>query len=186
VDEEMAEWSMSDMKAVLAELSSLGPSVPIFVIAHSMGNRVLMRAYNDLLNDDLKKRRAFKEIILTAPDIDADVFKKQIAPTLLGGSVPHVTLYASSNDRALVASRKLHGGYVRLGESGSEITVLTGMDTVDASHVKTDFLGHSYYGDSNTVMSDLFYLIRERLKPDERFALEQVRSPLGNYWQFKH
>lgn len=185
VDEQMAEWSISHMKAVLADLANLGQGVPVYVIAHSMGNRVLMRAFKDLLDEDLRRRHTFREVVLTAPDIDAEVFKKQIAPTLLSGLVPHVTLYASSNDVALAASRKVHGGYVRLGESGPDLTVVSGMDTVDASHVKTDFLGHSYFADNSTVMADLFYLIRKRLKPGERFALEPVRSPVGDYWRFK-
>jgi esterase/lipase superfamily enzyme len=155
----------------------------VYLIAHSMGNRVLTGAFKDLLTEDLTRRRAFREIVLTAPDIDADVFKKQLAPAILGRG-PRVTLYASSQDVALAGSRKVHG-YRRLGETGSELTVLPDMDTVDASNVKTDFLAHSYFGDSRTVMADLFYLIRKRLKPDERFALEPVHSTGGDYWRFK-
>ena len=183
-DEQAAEWSMSFMKGVLADLASLGPGVPVYVIAHSMGNRVLTRAFKDLLEEDLTRRRAFKEVVLTAPDIDADVFKNQIAPSILGKG-PRVTLYASSNDLALAGSRKLHGDFQRLGESSPAIMLLADMDAVDASNVKTDFLAHSYYGDSRTVMSDLFYLIRHRLKPEERFSLEQVQSPVGKYFRFK-
>jgi esterase/lipase superfamily enzyme len=149
-----------------------------------MGNRVLTRAFKDLLVEDLTKRRAFREIVLAAPDIDADVFKKQLAPSILGKG-PRVTLYASSNDLALVGSRKLHGDFQRLGESSPAIMLLANMDAVDASNVKTDFLAHSYFGDSRTVMSDLFYLIRKRLKPEERFSLEPVQSPAGKYFRFK-
>ena len=175
---------MPDMEKILADISSLGPGVPVYVIAHSMGNRILTRAFGKLLGKDLTKRRAFKEIVLTAPDIDADVFKREIAPEVLGKG-PHVTLYASSHDIALAGSRTLHGGNRRLGESVPEVSVLHDMDTVDASNVKTDFLGHSYFGDSGTVMADLFYLIRKRLEPNDRFALETVHSPGGNYWRFK-
>jgi esterase/lipase superfamily enzyme len=183
-DEQAAEWSAHDVKTVLAELASLGPDVPVYVIAHSMGNRVLTRALKDLATQDRTQLAAFKEIALTAPDIDADVFKREIAPAVLGKG-PRVTLYASSNDVALVASRKLHGGYRRLGESDPEVLVMKDMDTVDASNIKTDFMGHSYFGDSGTVMADLFYLIRQRLKPAERFALEPVHSTGGDYWRFK-
>jgi len=182
-DEQAAEWSIPMMKEILADLANLGGGVPVYVIAHSMGNRVLTRAFKDLLDEDLTRRRAFREIVLTAPDLDADVFKKQLAPALLGRG-PRLTLYASSHDLALVGSRKVHG-YRRLGESGSELTVLPDMDTVDASNVKTDLLGHSYFGDSTTVMSDLFYLIRKRMKPQERFALEPMHSTAGDYWRFK-
>lgn len=183
-DEQAAEWSVPQMKELLKQLSSLGANVPIYVVAHSMGNRILTRAFKNLLDEDLTKRRAFKELILTAPDIDAEVFKTQIAPSILGVG-PHVTLYASSQDQALVASRKFHGGYERLGESEPTVTILPDLDTIDASRIRTDFLGHSYFGDSSSVMSDLFYLIREGMKPHERFALERLSSPAGDYWRFK-
>jgi esterase/lipase superfamily enzyme len=189
VDEQNAEWSIADMKTVLASLATVAPGTPIYVIAHSMGNRVLTRGFKALLDEDRSKRRAFSQVVLAAPDLDADVFKRDIAPTILGRSGgPRVTLYASSNDKALMASRDLHGGYNRLGESGKNLVVLPNLDTVDASSVSTEFLGHGYFADSTTVVSDLKYLIHESLKPQERerFSLDPVKDlALGLYWRFK-
>jgi esterase/lipase superfamily enzyme len=186
VDEQAAEWSIPDMKEVLSSLATVAPGVPVYVIAHSMGNRVLARGFKALLDEDLNKRRAFKQIVLAAPDIDADVFRRELGPAILGKG-PRVTLYASSNDKALQLSRTAHGGYRRLGESGDGIVVMRDLDTVDASNVSTEFLGHSYFGDSSTVMSDLVYVIQKSLSPQERvsFALEQVRAAIGVYWRFK-
>jgi esterase/lipase superfamily enzyme len=186
VDEQAAEWSVPDMKDVLGSLATIAPGTPVYVIAHSMGNRVLTRGFKALLTEDPGKRSAFRQIVLAAPDIDADVFRREIGPAILGKG-PRVTLYASSNDKALVASRKVHGGYKRLGESGDGIVVMSDMDTVDASNVSTEFLGHSYFGDSTTVMSDLIYVIQKSLPPQERarFALEPVRAAIGQYWRFK-
>jgi len=61
------------------------------------------------------------------------------------------------------------------------------LDTVDASDVRTEFLGHSYFGDSGTVLSDLVYLIHERLRPQERerFSLDPVKNLAIVYWRFK-
>jgi esterase/lipase superfamily enzyme len=187
VDEQAAEWSIPDMKAVLASIATIAPGAPVYVIAHSMGNRVLTRGFKALLEDDPGKRRAFKQIVLAAPDIDADVFMREIAPAILNKG-PHFTLYASSNDKALAASRGVHGGYRRLGESGENIIVLSGLDTVDASSVDTEFLGHSYFGDSGTVVSDLKYVIRKSLPPEKReqYFLERVQNTtIGLYWRFK-
>jgi len=187
VDEQSAEWSVPDMKEALAGLVAAAPDTPIYVIAHSMGNRVFTRGFKALLAETPAARTPFKQIVLAAPDIDADVFRREIAPAILGQG-PRVTLYASSNDKALAASRGVHGGYVRLGESGKDIVVLQGLDTVDASGVSTEFLGHSYYGDSNTVMSDLKYVIRKSLPPEqrERFVLERVKdAAIGLYWRFR-
>jgi esterase/lipase superfamily enzyme len=185
-DEQAAEWAIPDMKAVLSELAGLDSAAPIYVIAHSMGNRVLTRGLAKLLEDSAtrSKRKQFREIVLAAPDIDAAVFKREIAPAILGVG-PRVTLYASSNDKALAASRIVHGEYRRLGEGGDLTLVLPGMDSIDASHVTTDLLGHSYFGDSTTIMSDLFYLIRNRAAPNERFRLGPVSSPAGRFWRFK-
>jgi esterase/lipase superfamily enzyme len=187
VDEQAAEWSVPDMKEVLGSLATLAPNTPIYVIAHSMGNRVLTRGFKEMIASDPSRRVPFKQIVLAAPDIDADVFKREIAPAILGAG-PRFTLYASSNDKALAASRGVHGGYVRLGESGRDLVVLQGLDTVDASAVSTEFLGHSYFGDSGTVMSDLKYVIRKSLPPEqrERFVLERVKdAAIGLYWRFR-
>ncbi|MBL8324835.1 MAG: alpha/beta fold hydrolase [Rubrivivax sp.] len=186
VDEQAAEWSIPDMKAVLSSLGSIAQNTPVYVIAHSMGNRVLARGFKALVAEEPKKLAAFRQIVLAAPDIDADVFRRELGPAILNKG-PRVTLYASSNDKALVASRKVHGGYKRLGESGDGIVVMSGLDTVDASTVSTEFLGHSYFGDSTTVMSDLIYVIQKSLPPQERtrFALEPVRAAIGQYWRFK-
>jgi esterase/lipase superfamily enzyme len=186
VDEQAAEWSIPDMKDVLASLGTIAQNTPVYVIAHSMGNRVLARGFKALVAEDAKKLAAYRQIVLAAPDIDADVFRREIGPAILGKG-PRVTLYASSNDKALIASRKVHGGYKRLGESGEGIVVMRDLDTVDASSVSTEFLGHSYFGDSSTVMSDLIYVIQKSLPPQERtrFALEAVRAGIGEYWRFK-
>jgi esterase/lipase superfamily enzyme len=188
VDEQAAEWSIPDMKAVLASLATIAPGAPIYVIAHSMGNRVFTRGFKALLDEDPGKRRPFRQIVLAAPDVDADVFAREIGPAILGKG-PRVTLYASSNDKALAVSRGVHGGYRRLGESGKDLVIMQGLDTVDASTVSTEFLGHSYFGDSDTVMSDLKYVIRKSLPPEQReqFALERVRdAAIGQYWRFKN
>jgi esterase/lipase superfamily enzyme len=187
VDEQAAEWSIPDMKAVLASVATIAPGTPVYVIAHSMGNRVFTRGFKALLEEDPGKRRAFRQVVLAAPDVDADVFMREIGPAILNKG-PRFTLYASSNDKALAASRDVHGGYRRLGESGSNIVVMPGLDTVDASTVDTEFLGHSYYGDSGTVVSDLKYVIRKSLPPEqrERFVLERVKNAaIGLYWRFK-
>ena len=124
--------------------------------------------------------------MLAAPDIDADVFRRDLAPSILGKG-PRVTLYASSRDKALMASRDVHGGYRRLGESGDNLVIMKGLDTVDASMVSTEFLGHSYFGDSGTVLSDLKYVIRKSLPPEarEQFSLDPVQNAVLVYWRFK-
>jgi hypothetical protein len=59
------------------------------------------------------------------------------------------------------------------------------METVDATSVTTGFLGHSYYAESRSLISDLFYLLRERRPASERFALVPVEGSAGIYYRFK-
>ena len=186
-DEQAAEYSYFDMKTVLVSIATIAPGTPVYVIAHSMGNRVFAHGFKGLIDEAPGSRRAFRQIVLAAPDIDAQVFTRDIGPAILGKG-PRVTLYASSNDKALMASRSFHGGYRRLGESGANLVVMRDLDTVDASTVSTEFLGHSYFGDSGTVLSDLKYVIRKSLSPEERerFSLERVKTAVvGLYWRFK-
>ena len=122
-----------------------------------------------------------KEVILAAPDIDADVFKRDIAPALIGDG-QLVTLYASSKDWALKASKKFHG-YVRAGDTGPSLTIVPGVTTVDSSEVDTDFLGHSYFADSTSIIADIYEIISGLLKPEDRTRLVAVNGAQGSYWK---
>jgi esterase/lipase superfamily enzyme len=95
-----------------------------------------------------------------------------------------VTLYASSKDLALVASKKVHG-YARAGDSGQGIIVVPGIETVDATQVDTSLLGHSYFADTQTVLADMFYLIRDGKRAGDRFGLRPVETQSGRHWEFK-
>ena len=180
-DENNNEWSIPDLKKVLGALAEASQDSEIYLIAHSMGNRVATRALAQLLTEKPELRQRFKEIVLIAPDIDADVFARDIAPVLVKGET-RVTLYASRNDKALKASQKLHG-FPRLG-GANPIAILPGIDTVDASDVETDMLGHSYYADAKTVLSDIFEVINLRRPINVRRWVSQVLSTAGRYWKF--
>lgn len=148
-----------------------------------MGNRALTHAIASLLTDMPTLRNRLKEVILTAPDIDADVFKRDIAPALTATG-RSVTLYASSEDLALVASKKVHG-YPRAGDSGQGLVVVAGIETIDATGTDTSLLGHSYFAETRSVLSDMFYLIRNGQRADQRFGLRGIDTQAGRYWEFK-
>jgi esterase/lipase superfamily enzyme len=94
-----------------------------------------------------------------------------------------VTLYASSRDKALALSKELHGGW-RAGDSGDHIVVVPPIDTIDVSNVDTSFEGHVYFGNNASVISDLFYLIRDGKRPSERFGLVAKKLDGKPYWMF--
>ncbi len=121
-------------------------------------------------------------VMFAAPDIDAGTFRQLAAA--FRGKASRFTLYASSNDLALEASKLVHGES-RAGDAGADLVVLDGIDTVDASTVDTALLGHSYFGDERTLLSDLFVLVRSGAGPDDRPSLEALDRGGPRYWGFR-
>ena len=179
VDEANNEWTQSNLKQFLDDFTSKTDAENIFLIGHGMGNRALTRAFGQLVTEKPTLRNKFREVILSAPDIDAEVFKRDIVPQI----VP-ATLYASSTDEALTRSKKFHQ-YARAGDAGAGLVIVGGIDTIDATNVATDFLGHSYFAESRSVISDLFYLIKDGKRAQDRFGLVEGNTAAGRYWVFK-
>jgi esterase/lipase superfamily enzyme len=183
IDEQTIEWAQTNLKMFLATFLTLPHVQNVYLIAHSMGNRALTRAVTSLLTEKPSLRERLKEVILAAPDIDAEVFKRDIAPMLIS-IIMSITLYASSEDRALVASKKVHG-YPRAGEAGERLIIVPGIETIDATGMDTSFLGHSYFAEGRSILSDIFYIIRNGHRAAARFGLYGVDTPSGRYWVFK-
>jgi len=179
-DEAVVEWTVPHLRWLLEDLAKKIGATTIHLIAHSMGNRAMTGALRSM---SVEKRSTlpphFKEIVMAAPDIDAGVFK-QIADSI-HSSADRITLYASSKDEALLASKEFHGA-PRAGEGGKNIVVVPGVDTIDASAVATDLIKHSYFADSTSVVADIFNLIKNELPPTKRFGL--FPSVDQRYWVF--
>jgi esterase/lipase superfamily enzyme len=182
VDETNVSWAAPHLLSFLTEVAQQSGAQRIHLIAHSMGNRALTSALRDLSLMQKSDRPTFDEVVLTAPDIDADIFVNDIAPAIVK-TARRVTLYSSSNDEALIVSKKVHG-YPRAGDSGSQLVVLPGIDTVDVSAVDTSLLGHTYYGDNSTVLADIFELLNASKPADQRQWLHPERLGILKYWVF--
>lgn len=176
------EWSQGYLKIFLEDFLKTSGAQDIYLIAHSMGNRGLTRALSSIIAENPSVTTKIKEIILAAPDIDADVFKKDIAPVLVKIKKP-ITLYTSSNDLALQASQ-MFSSYPRAGQAGSSMVVLSGIETINASNVPTDLLGHSYFSGTPDVLSDIFQIIHEGARPDKRTKLRAVVKDGQTSWEF--
>lgn len=184
-DEQNIQWSKNNLELFLEDFFTKSKAEKIFLIAHSMGNRSLTRALGDLLKEKPDLAEKLEEIILTAPDIDAEVFKRDIAPPLIASSRP-ITLYASSTDLPLIGSgSKLIHGFPRVGDSRKGIVIIDGIESIDATGVDTSFLGHSYFGSTRSVLSDIHYIVKDGIRAGKRFGLEEVLDLKGRYWKFK-
>lgn len=181
-------WSKENIKRFLKDFVEKSTAENIYLIGHSMGTRGLTEAYVELIKEHPELRFRFREIILAAPDIDVQIFKRDIAPALK--QTNNTTIYASSEDVALMLSSMVHMQASRLGDSREGIHVFPGIESIDATNVKTDFLEHSYYGDSESVVADIQELIatgkragKREQKPEKKKLIR--RSTNGFYWEFK-
>ena len=184
VDETNAVWTIPNLKRFLLAVAERSGAKSVHLIAHSMGNRPLTASLQALANEFPDGPPLFREVILTAPDIDAEVFRRDIAPAIIR-TADHVTLYASSNDKALNASKQFHG-YPRAGESGQNLVIVPRVDTVDVSAVDSSLIGHTYFGSNDSVVADMLDLLASSKPPDRRRWLKSEWSKIhqSKYWVF--
>jgi len=153
----------------------------IHLIAHSMGNRPVTGALKELYRERPEFRGRFREIILAAPDINREIFVRDLAPYIVTPDQP-VTLYTSSRDAALLASKKVHS-FARIGDARDGVTPLPGFEIVDASNVNTSLLNHSYFADATSVLSDIFKLLKNGERASQRSGLTGIDHADGVFWE---
>jgi esterase/lipase superfamily enzyme/Tfp pilus assembly protein PilF len=157
----------------------------INVLAHSMGNLIAVDALANYARTSNPVQIA--HLVMAAPDVDRDQFLAlvPVARAIVGG----MTMYASSADRALVASRELAGGVPRAGDvpAGGPI-VLPNVETIDVTAMGEDIFGlnHSVFADSRDVMEDISALIRLNLPPPRLVQIRPVPDPpaAALYWRY--
>jgi chaperonin GroEL len=181
-DEDSVRLTVPRLLGFLKNLREIGITT-IHVVAHSMGNRALLDVLEKIptigQDDSL-----LGEIIMAAPDIDAELFKESVAK--IKGKARRYTLYGSASDRAMFLSKRAHAGNPRAGDGGKDVLVIDGVETIDATLVGEDMLGlgHSYYSKKRPVLSDLFYLIRESIPAARRDNLQEKYLGTLKYWVF--
>lgn len=180
-DEGAIQWSRPHLRRFIEDVCTTSNADVVHLIAHSMGSRALVEVVEALSKASLPKN-TLKQLIFAAPDVDSGVFQ-QVAK-VLSTTCARVTLYASDRDKALKLSKTIHG-FPRAGEAGTGLVIVPGVDTIDASLVDTDFLGHSGFATDAPLMQDIFYIVQHGHAPNQRFGLDQRSCPLGTYWSFK-
>jgi esterase/lipase superfamily enzyme len=159
----------------------------VSIIAHSMGNQLLLQVLRNLDRSNPEVAR-IDQIILAAPDVDRDSFAFLAAQ--IRGVGHGITMYASSNDVALGISRRFAGGVPRAGDVpiGVGPIVVVGVDTIDVSALSTEYLAlnHSSYAEKTGLLKDIELVLRTGVRPPEiRLPLlERVTGSLGDYWRY--
>lgn len=161
----------------------------INIIAHSMGNRALMEALRRIANNPERLAKLdIKQVIFAAPDVEQSRFEeiaKQIRQTAQG-----ITLYASSSDKALMASKEAHLGLVRAGDVPASGPLITpGVDTIDVTAAGANSfwsLDHSVFAEKSHIITDIKLLMETGVRPpDQRFGVFKPKTvAAGTYWRY--
>ncbi len=181
-DEASIEASERAITDFLVDFAMRSGARKIHVIAHSMGNRGLLRALQRIAaNAETRGHVKFGQIFLAAPDLDRDLFL-DLADLYVQHS-ERTTLYASDADLPVHLSAKLHGapraGYFE------PYTVAPGVDTVAVPDFDLDMLGHGYFAQADALLHDMFTLTRHGKPPVERQRMIAVTHAGEQFWKLR-
>lgn len=169
----------------------------IHLLAWSAGARVLTRAFRILRErhpdeslESMGERLRIGTAYFAAGDVQADDFIPEL-PTI-NALANRIVVTMTSNDEALVASRRVMGGGSRIGEQTQQLSkeqremILRKekLEFVDVSRESEsrgfDITGHRYWFKHPWASTDVLLAIRTDLEPEER-GLEQGESPVEWY-----
>ncbi len=148
----------------------------VHVIAHSMGNRALLRAIEQITHRGLSTKVG--QVFLAAPDVDRDVFVR-LAP-LYARIAERTTLYASDGDRAVQLAAVLadapRAGYFE------PYTIAPGVDTVAVPDFDIDLLGHAYFAQAEALLHDMHGQMLADRPPGRQRRMDEAKDGDKTYW----
>lgn len=183
-DRNSAQLARGPFVEVLELLAGRPNVQQIHILAHSMGNEVVLDALAHCKSDAAALKLG--ELVMAAPDVDRDVYKTiAVSARKL---TKRMTLYASAADRALLASKVLAGDIPRAGDVPDDgPIVLDSIDSIDATALGEEIFGlnHSTYARSLSILNDVLLLLEGKAPPR---VIEINSVPDGaippKYWRY--
>ncbi len=197
-DYESSVFAVEHLRKAIRTIADTPGLVRIHLLAHSRGTDLLASTLAELGAEAYMRQatlpRRFKigNVVLMAPDIDADVAVAKILtvlsdPDLPYGTAPNpaavfeltpefqFTAYISPDDRALAASSWLFGSLLRFGHADASMATpqlieqarRLGMFSVIQISGTTDLFGHGYFHSNPRASADLIAMLRYGLRPNE-------------------
>ena len=171
----------------------------LWIIANSMGAEVVVSAFSELYKqqDMADSETEIEHVILTAPDVSHQEFGSQFRRKILA-LTENLTVYVSSNDRALLMSRVINRGR-RLGEStvdpsnpdqwdeaASAFELVTpGNDQVtlvDITPVNRTRNFHNFSLETPEFFDDLYLRLSNEDTPTSRLRYRVITASGAEYW----
>ncbi|MCA9061607.1 MAG: alpha/beta hydrolase [Planctomycetaceae bacterium] len=178
-DETINHASVGPFAEFLQRLTeSLPADTQLNIVVHSMGNRIVMQALNQL--PETGSRRPVQTVCLCAPDVGRADFALWIPGVVRRAN--RVLMYVNDSDTALLASKSLHVEQ-RSGDA-SPYTVSDGVEVIDCSGIDLSLMGHSYFSGNADVLADLFAVLKENKRPADRPWLRSADPKQSGVWQF--
>jgi esterase/lipase superfamily enzyme len=185
-DKDSSTAARDDLEDTLVMLSKTRGVKSIDIIAHSMGNWLAMETLRQLAiagNRDLNGKLGY--VVLASPDIDVDIFKKQMAR--YGKPDKPFVVLLSADDKALRFSSLIAGREARVGDDANadELAAL-GVTVVDLSATESgDKLNHAKFADNPVLVQLLGERLRmpDSLQPTPEQANEQINKLAGGLGQ---
>jgi esterase/lipase superfamily enzyme len=179
-DEASIEASEASITDFISNFALRSGAARVHILAHSMGNRGVLRAVNRIARRARRRTgKPFSQIILAAADVDVDIFRDLCAAYTRVAR--RTTLYVSKGDLAVEASRWLH----RFHRAGlmPPIMIAKGIDTINVTNADLTRLGHGYVAEARDVLQDMHRLLQKGDSPASRFGLREAKTEDGErYW----
>ncbi len=170
-DRESANLSRDAFEQLLAMLVRDPAVQEIDILAHSMGNFLVIETLRQMAIRDRRIPAKISDVMLAAPDVDVDVFRNEIAD--IGDPHPQFTLFASRDDKALALSRWIWGSDARLGaidpkaEPYRSELAAEHVNVFDLTDIKSaDAANHSKFVNS----PELVQIVGKRLATGQRLS----------------
>ncbi len=181
-DADAAELSEGVFEQLIEDLASL-PVTDVYLVAHSMGNRIVSKALRARIDKGKEVGKATRAAAGGSRHQRRSLPHGHRAETCRACKGTRITVYASSSDLALRASRALHR-FSRVGETVPGVFVYPRIETIDASSASSVIraYGHSYIMDSQAVLKDIHAVIQQRVSAKQR-GLGEVGTAPNSHWK---
>ena len=191
----VAKASGAELAATLEMIIQEVQPERLWLIANSMGGEVVAHAFSLLVQKPelADAQTEIEDVVLTAPDVSHEEFDQQFKQEI-NALAKNLTVYVSSNDRALIVSRLINRA-ARRGEStlspdqfdeAVRVAGLVDPDStlvtlVDVTPVNRTRNFHNFSLETPEFFDDLFLRLINQETPRSR-PIYQVKTPEGKVY----
>jgi esterase/lipase superfamily enzyme len=180
-DERNVAATVQHLRSFLQHLQRISRGRQVHLVAQGMGGRALSGALAELAKQPAGSR--FGKVVLTAPSINTEIFRRDIAP-VLPNMAGRVTIYAAISEHGTMSARP-DAADRPAGGTGMDPIVYPGIDTIDISSLGASLVGCPRCAPPEALIRDLTALLNRGSAPGERSLLRrELRT--GAYWILSH